>query len=205
MGDIQHDTRREPGEQLPPFWIRARDSQGRPVDPRVVAVCERAWSWAYRRVELELHDAASAAQLMEEVALEVSGRLQDAPGVGENLAGYFSTAFRHRVRQQFVRENRVAYEGLLSDLEQNHRLTAPNWVATMERKLCLDVLIDQLPHPSRHMLHYRILGFSWKEIGRMLDLSGKQARSRFYYELEKAHVKLLGSRAMGAGHGEESD
>jgi DNA-directed RNA polymerase specialized sigma24 family protein len=205
MGDIQHDTRREPGEQLPPFWIRARDSQGRPVDPRVVAVCERAWSWAYRRVELELHDAASAAQLMEEVALEVSGRLQDAPGVGENLAGYFSTAFRHRVRQQFVRENRVAYEGLLSQLEQNHHLTAPNWEAAMERKLCLKVLIDQLPQPSRHMLHYRILGFSWNEIGRVLRLSGKQARSRFYYELDKAHAKLLGSRAMGAGHGEESD
>jgi hypothetical protein len=55
------------------------------------------------------------------------------------------------------------------------------------------------------MLHYRILGFSWNEIGRVLHLSGKQARSRFYYELEKAHTKLLGDRATGAGHGEESD
>jgi hypothetical protein len=55
------------------------------------------------------------------------------------------------------------------------------------------------------MLHYRILGFSWNEIGRVLRLSGKQARSRFYYELEKAHAKLLGNKANGAGHGEESD
>jgi len=69
----------------------------------------------------------------------------------------------------------------------------------------LKVLIDQLPQPSRHMLHYRILGFSLNEIGRVLHLSGKQARSRFYYELEKAHTKLLGDRATGAGHGEESD
>ena len=99
----------------------------------------------------------------------------------------------------------MTYEGLLRELEQNHHLTAPNWEATMERKLCLDVLLDQLPHLSRHMLHYRILGFSWNEIGRALHLTGKQARSRFYYELEKANAKLLGNRAMGAGHGEESD
>jgi hypothetical protein len=43
--------------------MRARDSQGWPIDPRVVAVCEGLWPWAYRHVERELHDPASAAQL----------------------------------------------------------------------------------------------------------------------------------------------
>ncbi len=55
------------------------------------------------------------------------------------------------------------------------------------------------------MLHYRILGFTWNEIGRALRISGKQARSRFYYELKKLHAKLLSAGTNGAGPSEESD
>jgi len=160
------DTRRVTPNRLPPFWILARDSRGRPIDPRVVAVAERLWPWAYRHVERELHDPADAARLVERVALEVSARLRDEPSVGQNLAGYFITAFHRQVRQQFLKERRVTYEGLVGELEVNHHLKAPDWEAAMERELCLKVLIDQLPHQSRHMLHYRILGFSWNEIGR---------------------------------------
>ena len=205
MRDPSNDTRRISADRLPPFWIPARDSHGRPIDSRVVAVAERLWAWAFRHVGRELHDPASAAQLVEGVALEVSSRLRDEPGVDQNLAGYFITAFYRRVRQQFLRDNRVTYEGLLRELELNHNLTAPDWEAAMERELCLRVLVDQLPHQSRHMLHYRILGFSWNEIGRALGMSGKQARSRFYYELDKVHSKLLGTRAKDAGNSEESD
>jgi DNA-directed RNA polymerase specialized sigma24 family protein len=165
---------------------------------------ERLWPWAYRRVERELHDPAAAAQLLEGVAAEVSSRLQEEPGVGRNLGGYLITAFVRRVRQQFMKLHRVAYEGLLRELEQNHHLAAPDWQEAIERELCLQVLIGQLTPQSQHMLHYRILGFSWNEIGRALGFSGKQARSRFYYELDKAHAKLLGTKAEGAGPSGES-
>jgi DNA-directed RNA polymerase specialized sigma24 family protein len=153
----------------------------------------------------QLHDAASAAQLVEAVAIEVSSRLQDEPSVGRNLTGYFITAFHNRVRQQLLKENRVTYEGLLRELELNHRLTAPDWEAAIEQELCLKALLDQLPHHARHMLHYRFLGFSWNEIGRVLRITGKQARSRFYYELSKVHANLLGKRTEDAEHSEESD
>ena len=205
MREPQHDTRRTPADHLPPFWISARDSHGRQIDQQVVAVAERLWKWAYRHVERELHDPASAAQLVERVALEVSSRLREEPSVGQNLTGYFITAFHRQVRQQFLRDRRVTYEGLLRELELNHHLTAPDWEAAMEQELCLKVLVDQLPHESKHMLNYRILGFSWNEIGRALHISGKQARSRFYYELNKLHAKLLGTRTNSAGHSEESD
>jgi hypothetical protein len=109
------------------------------------------------------------------------------------------------VRRECLKEARVTYEGLLCELEQNHQLTAPNWEAAIQRELCLKVLMDQLAHESRHMLHFRILGFSWNEIGRALHITGKQARSRFYYELDKAHTKLLGSCARSAGRSEDSD
>src|SRR5262249_10075001 len=127
MREPQHDTRHAPAGQSPPFWIHARNPQGRLIDRRVMAVAERLWVWAHRHVARELHDPASAPQLVEGVALEVSSRLQDEPDVGQNLAGYFITAFHRRVRQQFLKENRVTYEGLLRELELNHHLTAPDW------------------------------------------------------------------------------
>ena len=205
MGEPQHDPRRTPAEHLPPLWIRARDSQGRPIDPRVIAEAERLWPWAYQLVRQELHDPACAAQLVERVALKDSNRLHDEPSVKRNLPGYFAAAFRNQVREQFRKENRVTYEGLLRELERNHHLTAPDWEAAMVWELCLQILIDQLPDQCRHMLNFRILGFSWEEIGLVFHLSGKQARSQFYYELAKVRAKLLNGKAKGAGHSEESD
>jgi DNA-directed RNA polymerase specialized sigma24 family protein len=132
-------------------------------------------------------------------------RVRDQPGIDENLRGYFITAFRRRVRHRSMRENRLAYEGLVSQLEFNHHLTGPNFEEIIEQRLCLEVIIDLLPHEARHMLHFRILEFSWNEIGRRLGISAKQARSRFYYELEKVHSKLLQSKTGNVTSDEESD
>jgi len=52
-------------------------------------------------------------------------------------------------------------------------------------------LVPYLPHPIRHMLHYRMLDFSWKEIGKRMGLSEKQAKSRFYHGVQKAYEALL--------------
>ena len=205
MREPRHKSPKEPDEHLPPFWIFAKDSRGRPLDPRVKEVAEQLWRFAHRLVDAELHDSASTAEIVEKVASEVSSRLRDQPGIDENLRGYFMTAFRRRVRHQSMREHRVAYEGLVSELELNHHLTGPDFNQMIERSLCLEVIIDLMPHEARHMLHLRILEFSWKEIGQRLGISAKQARSRFYYELEKVHSKLLQSRTRNPGANEESD
>ena len=204
MREPRHKSSKEPSERLPPFWIFAKDSRGRPLDPRVKEVAEHLWRYAYRLVDAELHDPASAAQIVEKVAGEVSSRLQDQPGIDGNLRGYFMTAFRRRVRHQSMRESRVAYEGLVRELELNHHLTGPDFEEMIEQSLCLEVIMDLLPHEARHMLHLRMLEFSWKEIGQRFGISAKQARSRFYYELEKVHSKLLQSRTGSAGSNEES-
>jgi DNA-directed RNA polymerase specialized sigma24 family protein len=168
-------------------------------------VSERIWPFAYRHVQQELHDSASAAQLVEKVAIQVSSRLHAEPEVAQNLTGYFIRAFHRHVRRQSLKETRITYEGLLRELERNHRFTGPDWEAEIEWQLCLQFLVDRLPDQSSHMLNYRIIGFTWNEIGRALGISGKKARSRFYYALDKVHDQLLSSTAKGAGHSEESE
>jgi DNA-directed RNA polymerase specialized sigma24 family protein len=205
MREPRQKGSKDPDEHLPPFWIFASDSRGRPLDPRVKDLAEQLCRFAYRLVDAELHDPASAAQIVEEVASEVSSRLLDQPGIGANLKGYFMTALRRRVRHQFMAENRDTYEGLVSELETNYHLTGPDFKRRIEQSLCVEVIVDLLSHEARHMLHFRMLEFSWTEIGRRIGISAKQARSKFYYELEKVRSKLLRNQAEDAGPNEESD
>jgi len=59
---------------------------------------------------------ARAAELLEEVAMQVSARLQLEPAVARNLSGYLITAFHHRVRWECLRGRRLSCEGLLPEL-----------------------------------------------------------------------------------------
>jgi len=99
----------------------------------------------------------------------------------------------------------VTYEGLLRELEQNHHLTAPDWEAPWSGELCLRSLSTncRTKHVTCSTTGY--WGSPGMRSARALRLSGKQARSRFYYELDKVHAKLLGSKPKGPGHSEESD
>ena len=202
MSEAQKQQPKRAG-RIPPLWIRPKDRHGEPIDPRVVEASQRSWPWAYRHVESELRDGACAAELLEQVAIEVSTRLRVTPEVSRNLNGYLIKAFHHLVRSQVVRDNRLVYEGLLQDLERNHRLVASDWVAALEAALVIQSLLPRLPHEVRHLLHYRLLGFSWKEIGERVGISVKQAKSRFYYGVQKAYQTLIDDRARRAGQQEQ--
>ena len=195
MGEPQRGKRERVSERIPEFWIRPQDKRGRPLDVRVLEASRHLWPWAYRHVEIELHDGARAAELLEEVALEVSARLRAEPEVERNLNGYLITAFHNRVRSQFLKDSRLAYEGLLYDLEENHQPRAPDWVAALETKLALNFLVSYLPHQTKHMLNYRIVGYSWKEIARFAGITVEQAKARFHYGVQKAYETLLENQA----------
>jgi DNA-directed RNA polymerase specialized sigma24 family protein len=195
MGEAQ---RRKPNrfpDRIPEFWIRPEDKRGSPLDARVLAALRRLWPWAYWHVEIELHDGARAAELLEQVAMDVSTRLRDHPEVERNLNGYLITAFHHCVRSELLKDSRLAYEGLLYELEENHQPKAPDWVAALETKLALDFLVSYLPHQIKHMLNFRTLGFSWKETAQLAGVSVEQAKSRFYYGVQKAYETLLENQA----------
>lgn len=195
MGDAHRGNTERGSERIPEFWIRPQDECGHPLDERVFHASKHLWPWAYRHVEIELHDGARAAELLEEVAMEVSARLRAEPEVERNLNGYLITSFHHRVRSQLLIDSRLAYEGLLYELEENHQPIAPDWVAALQTKLALNFLVSYLPHQTKHMLNYRMLGFSWKEIARAVGITVGQAKSRFYYGAQKAYETLLENQA----------
>jgi DNA-directed RNA polymerase specialized sigma24 family protein len=205
MGEAQGENRKRISDRIPEFWIRPQDKRGRPLDSRVLDASRHLWPWAYRHVEIELHDGARAAELLEEVAMDVSARLRVEPEVERNLNGYLITAFHHRVRSQLLRDSRLAYEGLLCELEEKHQPRAPDWAKALETKLALKFLVAYLPHQTKHMLNYRTLGFSWKEIARFAGITVAQAKSRFHYGVQKAYETLLENQARRRKDDKESE
>jgi DNA-directed RNA polymerase specialized sigma24 family protein len=202
MKEPENEIEQQSSDPVPPFWIRPEDHRGQPVDSRVLDVSHRLWPWAYRHVERELRDGARAAELLEQVAMDVSSRVHLEPAVARNLKGYLITAFHYRVRWERLKNSRLLYEGLLPDLDAKYRLSVPDWAAAIESELVLRFLISCLPHELRHMLHYRMLEFSWKRIGGFMGISAKQAKSRFYYGVQKAYEALLDDQAKRANREE---
>src|SRR2546428_5012760 len=111
MKEPEDETGQQNSTPVPPFWIRPEDQRGRRVDSRILDASYRLWPWAYRHVERELRDGARAAELLEEVAMDVASRLRLEPTVARNLSGYLITAFHHRVRWERLRDRGLSYEG----------------------------------------------------------------------------------------------
>jgi DNA-directed RNA polymerase specialized sigma24 family protein len=157
----------------------------------VVTVARESWPWAFRLTERDLHDGPSALEIVEVVATEVSRRLQVQPEIGCHLGAYYRLAFARRIRAISDRNGRVEYQGTPQDLETNYKPSAQDWVTVVEDRMCLDALLCHATHTTRLLLRYRVLDYSWKEIGEHLTLTAKQAKSRFYYGLRLAHQRLI--------------
>jgi DNA-directed RNA polymerase specialized sigma24 family protein len=185
-------------EVVPPFWLRSDEHGIRVIDERVLAVAKENWAWAFWLVKKQLYDGARTADIVEDVAAEVSSRLRADAEIGRNLNGYFRTAMILRARTLAAREGRITYEGGAHDLDTNHRPSAPDWATVFENRLAIQSFVPYLSHPIRRILHYRLLDYSWKYIAQQLNLTEKQAKSRFYYGVRQAFDELLATQARRA-------
>ena len=192
-------------EPVPPFWLRADDRGQQPIDRDVIDVAEQNWLWAFWLVKKQLNDSARTAEIVEEVAVRVSSRLHAESNVRNNLNAYFRTALMRRVKTHAVRERRITFNGGLQELEQNHQPQASDWTKVFEDRLALHSLLPYMPDAVRQILHYRILDFSWKQIGSLVGTTAKQAKSRFYYGVRQAHNELLAIQSKRALQQEEAD
>ena len=190
------DLRPQPGTGIvPPVWIRPNGQCGRSLDPQVLELSQQLWPWAYRHVEMALHDAPRAAELLEEVAIGVSTRLHSSPEVGRNLRGYLITAFRRRIRLEFLKNGRLAYEGLLRELEGRHPLLAADWAAVVEVQMLIKHLIALMPWTTQRIVNYRLLSFTWEEIGEAMQMPVTQARNKYYYGVKASYERLVANTA----------
>ena len=141
--------------------------------------------------------------------LKYRDRLRADTEVGRNLNGYFRTAMIRRVRTLADPGYPHGLRGRCARPRNESPAQRPDWTKVFEDRMALQSLLPYMSYPVRRTLHYRLLEFSWKEIGQRLALTEKQAKSRFYYGVRQAYEELLSlqaRRARGTGiriHGNE--
>jgi len=196
MAGAGHNDRRSSGvEATPPFWLCAEEHGVRIIDPRVLAIAEENWQWAFCLVKNILNESACTPEVVEQIAVEVTNRLRVDPDVGRNLGGYFRTAIMRRIKNLAVRNSRIAYQGGTQDLETNHCPPAPDWTKICEDRMTIEWLLPYVPHPIRRILHLRLLDYSWKNIAQKLTITEQTARKRFSRGVRQAYEELLAERA----------
>jgi DNA-directed RNA polymerase specialized sigma24 family protein len=180
---------------VPPFGIQESGDGGRSIHPRVLNAARQLWKWAYVHVDVVLHDAPAAAELLEQVAIQVSARLESEREVDRNLKGYLIAAFHNHVRRELIKANRFTYVGLLRELEEKHPLLASDFTDAVEFEIFVNRLTALMPEETQRIVRYRLLDFTWKEIGNALGILASQARNKYYYGVKTALERLVANAA----------
>ena len=182
------------GEQANPdragLRVNPVDRRGRQISPAVLNAAEEIGLRALRHAEKLFIDPAVAANLLEEAAATVSRAISARSSSQhpiQNLNSYLFRAFIRRVNKRYKQE--------LSSAEslRAHAGEAPDTIdprLSIDNKILIDEFLTRCDPTTRDMFLRRIVGFSWKEIGRSHGISTHAAESRFNQTFQKARRRL---------------
>jgi DNA-directed RNA polymerase specialized sigma24 family protein len=181
-----------PSQALPPWWDREIDEEsGQTLRADVRESAHRVWKGVCSRARYLLGDDADAPELLESTVKAVSRYLnkQGVPPFAAELDGLLSLAFHRSLLRLARQRRRLEPVGGIHEIAQ--LLRAPDWSEEVDRRLLLEQLAHNLGARSRTILRLRISGHSWKEIGRILEMTPVLARKTFWREIRKAHLRLV--------------
>ena len=176
---------RENRDRLPDFYL-SPCVKGLQIDPQVRSAMEQLWPWFWSFVGGQLGDPDRAGDLADEVAYRVSSYLENHRQV-RSLVGLCRVAARHFVGTTRARERRIEFRGLSHEIEGSIGSSVPGWQDEVELWIWVDQILQGHDREIRLMLQLRLLEKTWDQIGKILGLSGGQARLRFLRALQ--HIR----------------
>jgi len=166
------------------------DHRGRQISPAVLNVAEEIGIRALRHAERLLIDPAVAANLLEEAAATVSRAMSTRSSSQDpiqDLNSYLFRAFIRRVNKR-CKQELSSVESL--KITARETLNSVDLRASIDNKILIDEFLMQCDPTTRDMFWRRIVGFSWREIGRFHRISTHAAESRFNQTFQKVRSKL---------------
>jgi DNA-directed RNA polymerase specialized sigma24 family protein len=187
LGHLAHDlawgTYAMPGRsrdnrmRLPEFYL-SPSVEGLLIDEDVHSAMEELWPWFWNHVGDQLGDPDRAGDLAEGVAYRVTAYLKNHELL-QSLVGLCRVAARNFVASTKTRERRIEFRGLSQEIEDSLGASAPDWQEDLEFWIWVDQVLQGHDSEIRVMLQLRLLKKTWDHIGKVLGMSGGQARLRF--------------------------
>jgi DNA-directed RNA polymerase specialized sigma24 family protein len=175
------------------IWIlRARSNASDEIRERLegaaLRVSPKAEAWA--RQELRgtrfADDSALISDVWEKSLQSVLKTLERKTRFRpiRDLDSYVFGIFCHRLRQRIAKENRL--ELVRVDRELDEFRSVHDWPAELENKMLLEQALKLTDDWTKRALFRRkIMGESWRHIGRVSGLNTRTAMKRFGYRVNK--------------------
>jgi DNA-directed RNA polymerase specialized sigma24 family protein len=174
---------------LPPWWDRDRDESSRPIRHDVREAAVSIWERVCAQIYRLLGDFAEAPELLEHAVQRVSLYLDKIEEPPTDPRGLLFVAVYRLARRRALRRERVQAIGGLNELSDLPGMSSPE--DSVERRLFVDQILKALRPESRGILRLRLKGFSWDEIGSMMQVGAPTLQKRFWRDVRRAHLHLL--------------
>ena len=116
-------------------------------------------------------------------AVDYLGRHPDA--LEDKLTARVKSVLRRRVKQLAAKRNRELSHGSLTDLEPMYA-ERPE----IEQRVYVRELLAQLSPFANSIVHWRWLGYSWREIAKQFEMDHTAVRHAYFRELESVLQNL---------------
>jgi len=167
----------------------------------VLAAAEEVFPRALEHGLNMICDPAIVANVLEEVAADVSRRNEGKEGSGQarpirNLPGYIFHSFVRQLNRLKSKELAVVSSDA-TDMVQTSRWADPS--AQFETKILVDECLAQCDFVIRDMFWRRVQGFTWEDIGKIHDLSAHAAEIKFREAIESVRARLTKPKRPAPG------
>jgi hypothetical protein len=148
-------------------------------DQKLETAAKAAWSYALLCASTYLNDRDAAHELMDHAVKSASRyatRHPDRPS--DKLTSHIKSVIRCRVKELAAKRNHELPYGSLHDLEQIYA-GQPD----AEQRIYANELIERLSPFAQSIVNRRLLGYTWREIAKQLEMDHTAVRRAYYLEL----------------------
>ncbi len=196
-------------EADPPKWVWQQDESGASIEADLLVAAQRNWARVFAYARRRQQDSARTADILETVLLSLSKarRTDGKPGTAiRNLDNYLYSAFIHRLNRQLAREPHIQTVGSLRDLDALSGIRTSAVSPLIEDNLLIKELMGYMDERTKRMFSLRMMGYSWKEISRILNTTANSAQVLFNQGLKVARRRVLRLTTKDtSGKGGETD
>ena len=181
-------------EANPPEWVWQQYESGTSIEADLLGAAERNWARVFAYARRRQQDSARTADILETVLLSLSNarKANGKPGTSiRNLDNYLYSAFIHRLNRQLAREPHIETVGSLRDLDALSGIRTSAVPPFIEDELLIKELMGYMDERTKRMFSLRMMGYSWKEIARILKNTANSAQVLFNQGLRKARSRVM--------------
>jgi DNA-directed RNA polymerase specialized sigma24 family protein len=161
-------------------WSSANPTGDLALDQRMEAAAKAAWPYALLCAWIYLNDRDSAYDLMDHAVRTASEYARHhGDNLPDNLTVKLTDIIRSRAKRLAAKKNREVQVGSPAELER--MLVAP---PQAEQTAIASELFEQLSPFTQSVFHWRLLGYSWREIGQQLEMHHTTVRRAYLRELQ---------------------